>query len=299
MVKINNSKKVSPLKEGDLVSAISISSAIEYSEKLIQGLKIYEGWGLNCKEKSISEERWGYLAGSDKDRFEKLHSKNPAQLTTFIQGGWGSARILERPQPWRRGWVVGFSDITSILLSRLNEGFDGCVHGPMVSSIAEEPLWSQERLRRILFGESIPDIEGQSWHKGIAKGQLVAANLTVATHLIGTPHMPDLNGSILVLEDIGEEPYRIDRMLTHWRMAGILNRLSGLCFGNFLNCEAPKDIDKDKTFDLEYILRERIKDLDIPVIYNLPVGHCRGNAALPLGKEAIINGNKGILSFIP
>tara|TARA_B100000700_G_scaffold304949_1_gene378180 strand:- start:1665 stop:1913 length:249 start_codon:yes stop_codon:yes gene_type:complete len=82
-------------------------------------------------------------------------------------------------------------------------------------------------------------------------------------------------------------------------MAGILNRLSGLCFGNFLNCEAPKDIDKDKTFDLEYILRERIKDLDIPVIYNLPVGHCRGNAALPLGKEAIINGNKGILSFIP
>ena len=297
MIEINQSTKALPLKKGDSISAIAISTQIEETNKIIEGLQIFKNWGLICQDQILKEESWGYLAGKDDDRFRKLHKSHPANLITFQRGGWGAARLLERTQPWTNGWVVGFSDLTSILLSRLSAGFDGCIHGPILSSIADEPTWSQDRLRKILFGESIPNLYGESWSNGIAKGQLVAANLTVATHLIGTPHMPNLKGTILVLEDIGEEPYRIDRMLTHWRIAGILEGLAGICFGNFINCEAPKDISKNKTFQLNDILKERVEGLQIPIISGLPVGHSKGNAALPLGREVTINANKGLLEF--
>ena len=109
-------------------------------------------------------------------------------------------------------------------------------------------------------------------------------------------HIPNLKGAILVLEDISEEPYRIDRMLTQWRLNGILQNLAGLAFGSFLNCEDQEEKTSQK-FSINEVLKERSSDLNIPVIADLPVGHCCGNAALPLGWEATINGSKGILSI--
>ena len=103
-----------------------------------------------------------------------------------------------------------------------------------------------------------------------------------------------MKGAILILEDVDEEPYRIDRMLTQWRLAGILQNLAGLAFGNFKNCE---HIQRDdyKSFELEEILKERSMDLKIPVLGNLPIGHCHGNAAIPIGRKALLNCKKGIL----
>ena len=204
--------------------------------------------------------------------------------------------MLEHSVSWRQGWLLGFSDITSLLLARLAAGFDGGVHGPLLTTIANEPDWSKERLKRLLFGKSIEDIYGKGWQEGIAIGPLVVANLTIATHLLGTHHLPDLTNAILIFEDIGEAPYRIDRMLTQWRLSGQLHKLSGIGFGNF-HCEDKIDKSDGLNFTFEQILIERTNDLGIPRIGNLPVGHINGNAALPVGRLAKIDGNKGSLSI--
>ena len=115
---------------------------------------------------------------------------------------------------------------------------------------------------------------------------------------IGTKHLPSFKKSILIIEDVGEAPYRIDRMLTHLRLAGVLHQLSGLGFGSFTSCDDEKDVDKSKTFKLLDIFKDRTQDLKIPIVSSLPIGHCCGNASLPLGSQAILNGDKGSLSLL-
>ncbi|MDP6193795.1 MAG: LD-carboxypeptidase, partial [Prochlorococcaceae cyanobacterium ETNP18_MAG_1] len=151
--------------------------------------------------------------------------------------------------------------------------------------------------RSLLFGEPVPALSGSGWSGGVASGPLVVANLTVASHLLGSRHVPDLEGAILIFEDVGEAPYRIDRMLTQWRLAGLLQGLAGLGFGSFVDCEA-EPLQEDQTFTLEEVLKERTADLGIPVVGQLPVGHCCGNASFPLGREARLDGNRGQLSLI-
>ncbi len=299
MIHIDSQNVAKPLKPGDEVITTAISSVFKDDEKLLKGLKVFESWGLVCRNKSINKHKWGYLAGRDSTRYSELYPKNSAPLIAFACGGWGAARLLEFPQLWKPGWLLGYSDLTAILLARLASGFNGGIHGPLVTSLGDEPSWSQNRLHSILFGHSVPDLYGEGWNKGLASGPLVVANLTVGSHLIGSNYFPDLNGAILILEDIGEYPYRIDRMLTQWRLAGILQKLAGIGFGNFEDCNAPIDEQIDQTFQLEEVLKERSIDLGIPVIGKLPIGHCSGNAALPLGHQALIDGTKGILRLLP
>ena len=120
-------------------------------------------------------------------------------------------------------------------------------------------------------------------------------NLTVATHLIGTPWLPSLDGAILVLEDVGEAPYRVDRMLTQWRSVGLLQGLNGIACGRF---SWDKDDILPGDFSMEEILEERLGDLGIPLVLNMPVGHGRPNMALPLGQRATLNGRSGELSLL-
>jgi len=295
MLKIRPETSVAPLKHGDEVITIAPSSIVQDEASLLKGIEILKGWGLKCRPQNISRRSWGYLAGNDDLRYRELHQTNSAPLTFCARGGWGAARLLEQPQHWKKGWLVGYSDISSLLLSRLSKGFDGGVHGPLLTSLYHEPEWSKERLRELLFGLSIPDLHGESWVKGIASGPLIVSNLTVGSHLLGSSHIPEIKGSILVLEDTNEEPYRIDRMLTHWRLAGLLQCLSGIAFGDFSQCNDQNQDQQSSTFSIEEILKERSSDLGIPVIGNLSVGHCRGNAALPMGRQVILDGNKGKL----
>jgi muramoyltetrapeptide carboxypeptidase len=225
---------------------------------------------------------------------------SPAALHACVRGGWGSARLLERPLPQPPGWLLGFSDVTSLLWARWAQGLSGGIHGPLLTTLAAEPAWSRERLRALLFGEPLAPLQGESWSGGVAEGPLLAANLTVATHLLGTPHLPHLDGAILVLEDVGEAPYRLERMLTHWRLSGALQRLAGLAFGSFLNCDDP-DRDAEPAahrFELEQVLRERSGDLGLPVLAGLPVGHAPGNAALPVGAPARLDANRSRLELL-
>ena len=298
MVEIITNTIATPLKEGDEVITVAVSSEVQNESPISEGLKVFEEWGLVCRPQKFVGRHWGYLAGDDKSRQEELHQQPTAPLIAFAKGGWGAARLLEQPQPWSKGFLLGYSDVSSILLSRLASGFDGGVHGPLVTSLSKEPDWSKERLKAILFGGEVPDLHGTAWGKGIATGPLIVANLTVATHLIGSKHFPDIAGSILVLEDTGEAPYRIDRMLTQWRLTGKLQTVAGIAFGNFSFKEDTLETKKQHTFLLEEILRERCFDLGIPLIANLPIGHCQGNASLPMGRHAVLDGNKGSLSLI-
>ena len=287
-----------PLKKGDYFHIVAASSPINNKQALYSGIKVLEGWGLFCNEINSLNRSWGYLAGKDNVRFNDLHPKQYFPLLAFARGGWGAARLLERAQPWREGWMMGFSDITSILLARFAGGFDGGIHGPLITTLGAEPEWSKDRLKSILFGTSVPDIFGEAWGGGTAKGHLIVGNLTVMNHLIGTKHLPNFKESILIIEDIGESIYRIDRMLTQLRLAGILNQISGLGFGSFTGCDDNEVVDKVESFRLDEILRERTHDLNIPIVSNLPIGHCLGNASLPIGSQALINGDIGKLSLL-
>ena len=224
----------------------------------------------------------------------------PAGLLACVRGGWGAARLLEQPLPLPEGWLLGFSDVTSLLLAQQARGLRGAVHGPMVTTLAAEPPWSQERLHRLLFGEAPGALQGTPWQGGQAEGPLLVANLTVATHLLGTEHLPDLRGAVLILEDVGEAPYRIERMLTHWRLCGALQQLAGIGFGSFQGCEEPdkETVSAGERFSLEQVLRERTADLGIPVLAGLPVGHEPGNGALPLGVPCRLDGECGELSLL-
>ena len=284
-----------PLKKGDLFHIVAASSPITSKEDLHSGIKVLQEWGLICNHISDIDRSWGYLAGSDEVRFNELHPNNHPPLIAFARGGWGSARLLEKKQPWKKGWMIGFSDLTSILLARLASGFQGGIHGPLITTLGTEPDWSKDRLKSILFGNFVPDIHGDPWGGGVSKGPLIVGNLTVLTHLIGTKYLPNFNKSILVIEDIGEAPYKIDRMLTQLRLTGILQQLSGLGFGSFISRDDDKNVDSTTSFELDEIFRDRTKDLKIPIISNLPIGHCNGNASLPIGSQAIIDGDNGLL----
>jgi muramoyltetrapeptide carboxypeptidase len=291
-------RQPSPLRPGDRVQLVAASSALLGEDALARleaGIAVLEGWGLEVERTPLHGRQWGYLAGQDQQRRGDLEAaaRRGAELLACVRGGWGAARLLEAPLALPARWLLGFSDVTSLLWAQLAQGQGGAIHGPLLTTLAAEPAWSQERLRCLLFGEPLGDLQGESWCGGSAAGPLLAANLTVATHLLGTPYLPDLRGAILVLEDVGEAPYRIERMLTHWRLGGGLQQLAGIGLGQFTDCdENPVEADR---FSLEQVLRERTSDLGIPVVSNLPMGHVAGNAALPLGAWAELDGSSGQL----
>lgn len=300
-----------PLRPGDRVRLVAASSALESGERLEAGIALLRDWGLDVDEPGfLVGRRWGYLAGTDLERTADLTRQEagsaPAPLLACVRGGWGAARLLDDggaglPSLASRQWLLGFSDVTSLLWARWARGCSGGVHGPLLTTLAIEPLWSQERLHDLLFGRGLPPLEGCGWGGGVAEGPLLVANLTVATHLLGTPHLPDLRGAIVVFEDVGEAPYRIERMLTHWRLCGALQQLGGIGWGSFSACtDADRaDLPPDTFFTTEQVLRERTADLGIPMVSHLPVGHTPGNAALPLGVWARLDGAAGRLELEP
>ena len=289
-----------PLQAGDRVQLAAASSALQGDaiSRLEAGIAVLERWGLEVEPHRNLQRHWGYYAGTDPERLEDLQPNAP--LVACMRGGWGSARLLERPLAEEEHWLLGFSDVTSLLWARQAAGLPGGIHGPMVTTLGAEPEWSQERLRALLFGEALPPLQGTVWSPGQAEGPCLAGNLTVATHLLGTPHLPDLSGAILLFEDIGEAPYRIDRMLSHWRLSGALQQIAGLGFGSFSDCEGDEDDARDPqhSFGLQAVLQERCGDLGIPVIADLPFGHRCGNAAIPIGRRGRLDGECGQLLLL-
>jgi len=301
--RLTNQNKIfpSPLKPGDLLRVIAPSGVLREIAALEQSVEIWRSHGYRVEICPEIHDQWGYLAGKDETRLRELKaawSDPNCQGILCARGGFGSTRILELGQvPSLRTsppWLIGFSDITALLWNLYKRGFSSA-HAPVLTTLANEPDWSIERLFDLLEGRSLAPLRGDGWGGGIVSGRLLPGNLTVATHLLGTPILPDLDGVILAWEDVTEAPYRIDRMLTQWRLSGVLAQVGGIALGGFTKCESPAHL---PSFNIEEVLRDRLGDLGIPIVSNLPFGHDHPNAALPVGGEVILDADKGILKFM-
>ena len=284
---------INRLKKGDEIEIVAPSSFIDNEEAFTDGIKILQEWDLKIKKNDILSRKFGYFAGNDEIRFNEIRKAQNSKFIVFAKGGWGSSRLLEHNLLWGDGWMLGFSDTCSLLLSKYSKGSLGSIHGPMLTTLSSEPEWSIERLRDFLFEGHVEDIQGIPLKDGIANGQIIVSNLTIACFLIGTEHFPDLKGKIVIFEDINEEIYKIDRMLSYLRISKKLDNIAGIGFGNFFN-----EIEKTQKEEIFIkLIYERLSEYNIPLVFNLPVGHISGNACIPLGYYAILNGNKGTLSI--
>ncbi|MGM3307930.1 S66 peptidase family protein [Anabaena sp. WFMT] len=291
-----------PLKPGDLLRVIAPSGALREFEAFDKSVEIWRclSHGYRVEISPNIDNRHGYLAGTDAHRRQQLAAAwNDPECRGIIcaRGGFGSTRILE-DWNWQQNiadpkWLIGFSDITALLWSLYNAGISG-VHGPVMTTLVNEPEWSRQRLFDIVAGRAIAPLKGNGWGGGKVTGVLLPGNLTVATHLLGTPLLPNLDGVILAFEDVTEPPYRIDRMLTQWRLSGVLSKVRGIALGGFTKCEAPPHI---PSLSIEEVLRERLADLGIPIVSDLPFGHDSPNAALPVGVMATLDADQGILEI--
>lgn len=286
------------LKPGDLLRVIAPSGTLREFAAFEKGVEVWRDRGYRVELSEGFDDRWGYLAGTDAARRTQLETalKDPeCRGILCARGGYGGARLLENwTSPLSESkWLIGFSDITSLLWSFSQQEISG-VHAPLLTTIAAEPNWSKQRLFDWVEGRSLAPIQGSGWGGGQATGLLLPANLTVATHILHTPLQPDLSGVILALEDVSEAPYRLDRMLTQWRSCGAFQQIRGIALGRFSQCDPPANI---PSFTVEEVLRDRLGDLGIPVVSGLPFGHDGVNAALPVGVPVCLDGDRGILSF--
>ena len=231
----------------------------------------------------------GFLAGTDRSRLRTLVAAIGDASTAAIfaaRGGHGSTRLLASIdwEEWyrRRIPIVGFSDVTAIQMAALALAGVSTVHGPTVTSLARQPRAYLAHLFRLLedpsYDFAAPPCRLRSLRQGRVTGNLVGGNLTMLDQLAGTAFLPDLSGCVLFVEDVGEAPYRVDRMLVHLRNAGILDRIAGVLVGDFTACRPRKD-----GVTVDDVLEEHARTLRIPFAAGMPSGHGRRNWAFLQG----------------
>lgn len=296
------------LKVGDTVGLINPASFID-AEDIDFVKKALAPLGLNVKLGAHVLDRYGYLGGKDGDRaadINAMFADDSIKALLTMRGGWGCNRILplldynlisQHPKI-----IIGYSDITSLLLAIYARSGIVTFHGPVGTSIWNP--FSVDYFKRILFdGESVtlqnpspnPQNRVQAIAPGIARGKLVGGNLSVLAAMVGSPYLPNWNQTILFVEEVGEEVYRIDRMLTQLKLAGILDRLSGFVFGQCIDCDPEEP---DKSLSLTQVLFEHIQPLGIPAWYGSMIGHIRDKFTLPLGVEVEIDGDRGTIKML-
>ena len=282
------------------VRVIAPSGALRERERFEQGLKIWRDRGYELTIPEDLSRSWGYLAGTDEQRcqqFVEAWNDPDCVAIACARGGYGSMRLLEKLD-WqelsdRPKWLIGFSDITALLWGLAKHKGIGGLHAPVITTLGNEPERSQQQLFDWVEGKvDAITLEGEGWNNGQATGVLLPANLTLATHIIGTNICPDLENVILAIEDVSEAPYRVDRMLTHWRWSGLLQKLKGIAIGRFSQSEV-----STPSFLMEEVWRDRLTDLGIPIVMHLPFGHDGENAPLPVGCIAELDADYGTLSF--
>lgn len=292
-----------PLQVGDQLTVIAPSGPLQEKQRFQAGLELWQQQGYQLKVDDRIYQQWGYLAGKDGDRRAQLLDalQDPdCRGILCVRGGYGTTRLLEpwiKDLPWQQHpkWLIGFSDITGLFWSQFYQGVGGGIHAPLLTTLAQEPLWSRERLWGAVRREPLAPLQGQGWGGGRKQGILLPGNLTVATHLLGTPLQPPVEGVILAWEDVAEMPYRIDRMLTQWRMSGLLSQVQGIALGRFSQCDPPEG---RPSLTVTEVLGDRLSDLGIPIISELPFGHDGENGALPVGAAVRLDGERGRLEFI-
>lgn len=298
-------KKPPRLKVGDTVGLINPASIIKASD-IQQTVQVLSALGLKVKLGKHLLDRYGYLAGKDADRAADLNamfSDPTVQAILTIRGGWGCNRILPlldyaaiRRHP---KIIMGYSDITSLLLAITAKSGIVTFHGPVGTSkwnpftldYAKQVLWAGDSVTMRNTSTTIVE----TINPGIARGKLIGGNLSVLTAMLGSNYLTDWQQSILFVEEVGEDIYRIDRMLTQLKLAGILNQISGFIFGQCTNCKADNPLE---SLTLSQVFRDHLQPLNIPAWSGSMIGHIEDKFTLPLGVQVEVDASQGTIKML-
>lgn len=304
--------KPKKLESGDVIGIISPASSPDKLEKIENGVKYLEKLGYRVKIGENVGKVHGYLAGTDDERLSDLHSmfkdKNVKAIFS-IRGGYGSGRLLDKID---YGLIkknpkifVGYSDITSLQMAILKKTGLITFAGPMlatdfsgaVNEYAEENFWNVITSSKKIGKLHNPREEKfYALNSGRGEGPILGGNLAVLGSLMGTDYLPNLKNSILLLEDIGETPYRIDRLLNQLKLAKIFESVKGLILGRFVDCYE-KDKSKE-TIKLNEVIEHYLSGLKIPVLYSFSHGHIKENLTIPFGLSCKLNTSRGFVEIL-
>ena len=286
------------LKPGDLIGVCSPAGPVE-EEDLRPGINALESLGYRVYLSPHCLMKKDYLAGADKHRLrdlQDLFQDDRVKAIVCARGGYGSLRLLGgidfdliRKHP---KILVGYSDITALLLAIYKHAHLVTIHGPVLRDMTKNQGLNLGFLTKLMTSrESVTmRFEGvKVLRKGVAAGRVLGGNLSLITHLLGTRFMPSLRGALLFLEERGEALYRVDRMLTHLRLSGVLKTCAGIMTGSFEDCGEPTA--------LEALIKERLGDLPVPLMSGLPIGHGKVNTALPIGVRAVLDTRQKTLTL--
>lgn len=296
--------KIKPvrLKPGDQIGITAPASWPYHPDKAERGIKRFEQMGFRTCVGRTLYRKHGYLAGTDKERLDELHqmfADSDIQAIFCVGGGYGSPRIAEaldydliRANP-KIFW--GFSDITFLLNAIYQRTGLITFHGPMVGSDFGRP---DEELHPLTLGtigqllepmafvhdESIAQL--YTITEGQASGELVGGNLSLIVNSLGTPFELDTRNKLLLIEEIEEDIYRVDRMLNQLRLAGKFDEAAGIVFGDFNNCQSGK---RQETLSLIQVFHDHVASSGKPAMGGFRIGHCTPNLAVPIGAAASMN----------
>ncbi|RNI26781.1 S66 peptidase family protein [Rufibacter latericius] len=304
------------LKPGDTVGLICPAGAA-FSKEVVQITKeSMEALGLKVKLGKHVFDRFGYLAGTDQARAEDVNamfSDKSVQGILAIHGGWGCARLLplldyktiqKNPKA-----LIGYSDITALLLAITAKTGLVTFHGPVGSATWNK--FSVDSFRQVLFDASPALFENPkelgdnltftkdritTITPGTARGKLMGGNLTVLTALMGSDYLPLWKDAILFLEDTNEAVYRVDRMFTQLKLAGVLDQVKGVVFGKCSDCEPGKSSYGSLT--LEEVLEQHLQPLKVPVYSGAMIGHITHKFTVPVGAEAEMDASAGTIKLL-
>ncbi|MBA3663843.1 MAG: LD-carboxypeptidase [Bacteroidetes bacterium] len=302
--------KIKPpaLKAGDTVAITSPAGAV-WDDKQVEAFgAILKGFGFNVIYGQTLKEKFGYFAGTDELRAKELNdlfADKKVKGIFCMKGGWGCARILDKigyniiqknPKV-----LVGFSDITALLLAITTKTGLVTFHGPVGNSgwneFTKAVFMNVAMTAKVCSMPLNPVGEDKPFTitKGKVTGELVGGNLTVLSSLIGSNYLPDWKNKILFLEEAKEEPYSIDRMLTQLELSGVLENISGFVFGKCAKCEAEEPL---KAFTFHEVILQHILPLGIPAFYGAMIGHIENKLTLPIGIKATIDAGNGTIELM-
>ncbi|PAP77592.1 S66 peptidase family protein [Rubrivirga marina] len=287
-----------PLAPSGHVAVVSPSSAALDPADVEAGLHALHRRGLTVDVLDVAGGPTAYLAGADDARADALNAalrRDDLDAVVCLRGGYGLLRILDRVDyaaaRAHPKLVVGYSDVTALHLALYAEAGLPGVSGPMLASDWAKGLDAETEADfwRVVGGHAGYDVVGPGGEAlspladGDTEGVLLGGNLALVTALLGTPYLPDLDGAILFVEDVGEAPYRIDGMLARLRLGGVLDRLGGLVFGMFTGADVPEG---RPTYSVDEVLAQYAPHVGGPVATGLVYGHVPRKSTVPVGVRA-------------
>lgn len=293
------------LRSGDRVAVVSPCGPVLDHALLDDGIALLRSWGLEVVEGDHVRASTGHLAGTDEQRAADLNAAiaTPDVRAVWVtRGGYGLTRILDRID-WSAlaadpKIVVGFSDVSALFAAAWRRIGLVTVHGPFAGRLTVQPKTARAQVRRVLFGDagaaSLAGVPLPDAPRRRVQAPLVGGNLTMIAALAGTPDQVNADGCVLLLEEVGEAPYRVDRLLTQVRRSGTFDGVLGVAVGAPVGCDPPATRPSG-TFG--EVLHDRLGDLGVPVVADLPIGHMPDQRAVLHGGAVALDGEAGRLTL--